>query len=637
MIPKRLILTNTWIIMLAACAFPLRAQWKALGPFGGSVNVIQIDPNHPDSVLAATANASLFLSKNAGESWTPLPFPGEFRATLHAVVIDPSNADTYLVALSSGSSRYAGIFRSRDSGYTWQQLPGMRNRQVWSLALWRGDPRFIAAGTEDGIFLSSDSGESWQPISPPGDPELRPVVSLAFDPADRSIIYAGTPHLPWKTEDGGRHWQPVHDGIETDSDVFSIGVDWKDPGRVLAGACSGVYRSTDGGGLWAKAKSATDRTYVVAQHPTLPGVWFAGSKSGLMKTVNGGASWTKVSNDVAQAIAWDRAHPGRVFLATANAGVLRSDDDGRHWREMNRGLCSRHFLPLVESGGALFSSALGENADGGVWTLPAAASNWVPASGGGAPSKRLTKNSTADDPSDPVYVTDGGKLATSGDGGRTWASIPTPSPVTSVVAASGHLFTSSAADLYRSDDGGRTWNRIDLPGGGGPIRDLTAISATMLAAAAGPHIWISFDGVRWKTASPIPGDPEVLDLAGNAAGLLLAATTAGLAQSRDFGVTWEFAQGSLRGNTVDAVVRHPAREDVYYAAVYGLIYETSDSGASWQPMGSQSLELGPITQLMVVPGDPDRLFAMTDTHGVFELEDPAPGSGSISSASRAKY
>jgi photosystem II stability/assembly factor-like uncharacterized protein len=637
MIPKRFILTNIWIILLAAGGFPLRAQWRALGPFGGSVNVVQIDPNHPDSVLAATANASLFLSKDAGESWTPLPFPGELRATLHAVVIDPLKADTYLVALSSGSPQFAGIFRSRDGGYTWQRVPDMQSRQVWSLAVWRGDPRYIAAGTEDGIFLSADGGDSWQRISPPGDPDLRPVVSLGFDPADRHIIYAGTPHLPWKTEDGGGHWQPVHDGIETDSDVFSIQADWKDPGRILAGACSGVYRSVNGGTLWAKAKNATDRTYVVAQHPTLPGTWFAGSKSGLMKTVNGGAAWTKVASYVAESIVWDRAHPGRVFLATENDGVLRSDDDGRHWREMNRGLCSRHYLPLVEAGGALFSSVLGEKSDRGVWKLPPAATNWVAASGEIRPGNGLPRNTTAGDPAAPVYVADGGRLAASGDGGRTWAFVPAPSPVTAVLAVSGHVFAASAADLYRSGDGGRTWDHVDLPGSSGPVRELIAISASTLAAVAGPRVWISFDGLRWRMAGPIPGDPEVLDLAGNAAGLLLAATTAGLMESHDFGATWEAAQGSFRGNTVDAVVRHPSREDVYYAAVYGLIYESTDGGSSWQPIHSETLGLGPITQLMVVPGEPDRLFAMTDTHGVFELEDPAPGSGSVSSASRAKY
>ena len=637
MIQKRFILTNIWIIMMAACGFPLRAQWKALGPFGGSVNVVQIDPNRPDLVLAGTANASLFLSKNAGESWTPLPFPGEFRATLHALVIDPLSADTFLAALSSGSSRFAGIFRSPDGGYTWQRVPDMQSRQVWSLAVWSGDPHFIAAGTEDGIFLSADSGGSWQRISPPGDPELRPVVSLAFDPADRSIIYAGTPHLPWKTEDGGRHWQPVHDGIETDSDVFSIQVDWKDPGRIVAGACSGVYRSTNGGALWAKAKSATDRTYVVAQHPTLPGLWLAGSKSGLMRTVNGGTSWTKVSSYVAQSIVWDRAHPGRVFMATENDGVLRSDDDGRHWREVNRGLCSRHFLPLVESGGALFSSVLGEKSDRGLWKLPADATNWVAASGEGTASRTASRNATAGDPPAPVYLADGGKLAASVDGGRTWAFVPAPSPVTAVLAVSGRVFAASAADLYRSEDGGRTWTQIDLPGRGEPIRELVSISAGTLAAVGGPHVWISFDGVRWKMAGSIPGDPEVLDLAGNAAGLLLAATTGGLMQSHDFGATWEAAGGTLRGNTVDAVVRHPAREDVYYAAVYGIIYETSDSGSSWQAIGTESLGPGPITQLMVVPGEPDRLFAMTDTHGVFELEDPTRGARAVSSASRAKY
>jgi hypothetical protein len=139
-------------------------------------------------------------------------------------------------------------------------------------------------------------------------------------------------------------------------------------------------------------------------------------------------------------------------------------------------------------------------------------------------------------------------------------------------------------------------------------------------------------------ASPIPGAPEILDVAGSTNGVLLAATTAGLARSENFGESWQFAQGDLRGNTVEAITRHPSSDDVYFAAAYGTIYETSDGGSSWRPVGSESLSLGPIIQLLVVPGQPDRLFAMTDTHGVFELDFSAPGSGGPATAtSRAKF
>lgn len=623
---------------MAACTVPLHAQWKALGPFGGAVNVVRINPAHPDSLLAATANASLFRSDDAGDTWTALPFPGEFAATLHAALIDPVNPNTYLIALSSNSPRYRGVFRSRDRGASWHQLPGMRDSQVWSLAVWQADPHFIAAGTEDGIFLSTDAGDSWRRISSPGIWQLRPVVSLAFDPVNRSIIYAGTPHLPWKTEDGGAHWVPVHQGIETDSDVFSIQVDWNSSGRVFAGACSGTYRSVDGGGRWAKLKDVTDRTFVVAQNPDHPGIWLAGTNGGVMRSANGGASWTRILKYATRAVAWDRVHPGRVFIATDDAGVLRSDDDGLHWREVNRGLCSRHFLPLVESEGTLFSTALGEKTSRSIWRLAALASNWEPVPTAGTPAASKPQASRAATPAPPVYVVDGGRLTTSRDGGLTWDVISTPAPVTAALSISGRVFAAFDNGLYCSEDGGHSWNSITLPGGGEAIRELTALSSTALAAVGSSRIWTSSDGAHWTVASPIPGTPEILDVAGDTNGLLLAATTAGLARSDNFGASWQLAQGELRGNTVEAITRHPAQENVYFAAAFGLIYKTTDGGSSWQPIGTDSLSLGPIIQLLVVPGEPDRLFAMTDSHGVFELDYSSPGGGgTATSASRREF
>ncbi len=631
------LLKNISVIALAAYGFPLAAQWRSLGPFGGAVNVVRIDPNAPDSLLAATANASLFRSTNGGDSWTPLAFPGEFAATLHAAVIDPVNAGTYLIGLSSDSPRYRGIFRSQDSGATWQQAADMRDEQVWSLATWQADPHFLAAGTEDGIFLSTNGGDSWQRISPAGAWTYGPVVSIAFDPTDRQIIYAGTPHLPWKTEDGGAHWQAVHDGIETDSDVFSLQVDWNRAGRIFAGACSGTYRSVDGGTRWAKSKDVTDRTFTVAQHPTRAGIWLAGTNSGVMRTINGGGTWQKILGYTTRSIAWDRAQPGRVFIATDDAGVLRSDDDGAHWHEINRGLCSRHLLPLVQSGGTLYGTVLGEKKANRVWELPAAASDWrlTASAAGTANSASRSGRGTADS---PVYVIDGGRIVASRDGGATWSYLQAPWPVNSVLSISNRLFAASETGFFLSDDEGSTWNRIDLPGGGDPIRELIGLTPTALAAVAGSRMWISLDASTWRLAAAIPGGPEILDVAGGTNGVLLAATTAGLVRSADGGVSWQPAEGDLRNNTVQAIAHHPSRDSVYFAAAFGLIYQSDDSGASWRPIGSEGLHLGPITQLVIVPGEPDRLFAMTDTHGVFELDyPPLQNIGDASAGRRAKF
>src|SRR5207245_4146585 len=47
----------------------------------------------------------------------------------------------------------------------------------------------------------------------------------------------------------------------------------------------------------------------------------------------------------------DPSHPGRIFIAISAAGVFRSDDAGKTWRPMNRGLRSEQIPdPTAEVG-----------------------------------------------------------------------------------------------------------------------------------------------------------------------------------------------------------------------------------------------------------------------------------------------
>src|SRR5262245_40715660 len=114
-------------LLLAVCTPFLRGEIASL-PKG--VNVVQADPHSPGTLLAGTVTAQLFRSRDGAETWSQLPFPGTRRCTLHAMVIDPTKPDVYLVAVSSERPEYAGVFRTVDSGETWYPLRGMEQKQV---------------------------------------------------------------------------------------------------------------------------------------------------------------------------------------------------------------------------------------------------------------------------------------------------------------------------------------------------------------------------------------------------------------------------------------------------------------------------------------------------------------------------
>lgn len=337
------------MIAVRVAALALASPWalhlngQADITLAAPVTVVRADPHHRGTLLAGTATALLYRSRNGADSWIRLPFPAELRSNLHALMIDPVRTDVYLVAVTSEIPRYAGLYRSTDEGATWEQLRDLRQKQAWSLASWTGDSHVIAAGTEDGIFITRDGGDNWTNISARGYARPQPVVTLAFDPAHRNILYAGTPHLAWKTTDDGRTWHALQRGMPEDSDIFSIIVDGKRSTRLFAGACSGIYRSLNGGETWASLEQAVGaqfRTYVVAHAPHSANVLFVGTNGGLLQSPDGGATWRHVSRPTTRSVAFDPVDPSRVFVAT-DEGILRSEDGGGHFAVANQGLYDR--------------------------------------------------------------------------------------------------------------------------------------------------------------------------------------------------------------------------------------------------------------------------------------------------------
>jgi photosystem II stability/assembly factor-like uncharacterized protein len=110
--------------------------------------------------------------------------------------------------------------------------------------------------------------------------------------------YDGTPH-PWEF-----------------ARVWHLEPSLTDPDTVYAGVeDAALFRSIDGGQTWQE----------------LPGLRGHGSASTWQPGAGGMCLHT---------ILLDPRHPGRIFIAISAAGVFRSDDAGKTWRPMNRGLRS---------------------------------------------------------------------------------------------------------------------------------------------------------------------------------------------------------------------------------------------------------------------------------------------------------
>ena len=241
---------------------PSFGQWTALGPDGGGANLLAADDRRPGILLAGTRNALLYKSSDYAATWQPVAFDRALSATLHTLVAHRCNPDAFYAGTSDPDFSKAGVYRIQHKENSWTVRPLLMGEGVMALAVSPMDCRVIAAGTLTGVMVSRDAGETWNRIAPTGDLIAQPIVSLAFGPDSVETLFAGTPKLPWKTVDGGETWKAVHVGINDDSDIFSIVAE---SNRVLIGACSGIYRSADGGVVWQKVlgiPGVSRRTYV---------------------------------------------------------------------------------------------------------------------------------------------------------------------------------------------------------------------------------------------------------------------------------------------------------------------------------------------------------------------------------------
>jgi photosystem II stability/assembly factor-like uncharacterized protein len=605
------------VVMLIA-ALPVAGGWKLAGPFGGSARSIAIDPQNHNTLLVGARDSLIFRSDDAAASWTVLPFPSGTPGVFNSIVIHPRDSGHFYAGLDAGDSTDSGLYESMDGGEHWLALPGLRGQRIEALAMWPGDPRVLAAGTSKGVLLSNDGGENWRRVSEEGNPEMADITALAFDPGHWETIYAGTPHLPWKTADGGATWRSIHAGLIDDSDIFSLRVDPERPDLIFASACSGIYRSENAGGSWTKLPGIPGthrRTHVIAEDPRAADTIFAGTTLGLLKSGNGGRTWRHLTSEQVNWMVFDPVDPGTLYLATEYAGILKSADSGETFRPVNSGFANHSLTQITSDGRRLYASSAYEGRYGGVFVSNDGGFNWaLRANEEALGGQNLNSLAAAPFPENLLFAASDEAVLKSSDGGKTWFRLesqprlraypPARIRIHSLAAVRTNkliLFAGTQSGLFRSGNSGVTWEPMTAAGlNGTPVLSLyTAPRGARLAARTSAGVFISEDaGHVWRPALLPDSSYYLYDLAlpVDADAPLLAATSRGLLQSMDGGVSWNLV------------------------TEYGSVYRSMDGGASWKPFPSDGLENSAVGILWFVPAIPGRILALSAARGALVFD-----------------
>ena len=361
----------------------------------------------------------------------------------------------------------------------------------------------------------------WAPVDGPYGGTT--VWDMEYLP-DGSIL-AATSNGIHRSLDEGRTWSGYSDGLTT-FDVRELML--RADGSILAATYGkGVFRRGISQASWSQF--ALQDIYVTSIEEPEAGILLAGANSFVYRSDDGGASWSARSLDGytvnVQSLA---ANDGYVFAAT-NLGIFRSADRGETWEFSSFGL-QEYDARVIET-----------NAEGHVFA------GMQPGQGGCALYRSRGNGSlwTCIQPqTDPltvpmIKVAPDGTLFAGGfrhlyhtqDEGGTWLSRRAAgSNVTSALfLSSGMLIGTHGQGILRSDDSGITWSESST-GLQSAITTVRAFEDGRIVAGTQGGLFESTDlGATWnRVHQSLPLIQEIMDIAQDVSGRLLAATTAGI-------------------------------------------------------------------------------------------------------------
>lgn len=630
---------------LLADAPAVASGTQSIGPPGGWVTALAVDPRRPATVYAGMGRKGLYRSIDGGERWSLFGFATE---PVGWIGFHPTEPDTLFVSAS-------GLMRSVDGGTTWTEIgpsvtagglafdpedptvmyiaregcilrttvraPTKRDWSPWCGRLpadaairalftvpGRGDALY-ASTDRYGLFESLDRGDSWHSLAPSPEAAQGPgtvVTQAAIVRTDPLTMYfltnAGDPaESVWLTRDGGQHWQPAGAGFPETPTMLVVAP--SDPDVAYAALSAGRFFATlDGGAHWTAAGTDLPSSLapVVAVDPIRPRTAYVGTYgAGVKKTDDGGATWRDASVGIDGSMVttlvvapWP-SPSATLFALIYGGGPLASDDGGRTWRSMMSGLprSSTDLVALAAHPTRVGTVYIGTH--DGLYVSENSGTTWQAESPSAVTGGVVA---VAVDPTSPgalyVGLESGGLLRRKGDG--AWVTLRSPPPPYDgggAICVMTWFARPLFLDPYRpgtiywigamTRDDSRTWNTVPLPMG-----FASAITGDATHIYAG-----GFDG--------------------------------GVYASIDEGTYWLPAGTGLPGKGVPALVIDPRRPATLYTAIDKRVFVSHDRAVHWTTLDVATLDT-PVLSLALHPTRPNALYVGTEGRGVLRVPLTSP-------------
>ena len=662
-------------------------SFRFVGPSrGGRVTAVEGHRSHPHTFYQGATGGGVWKTTNYGMSWENIS-DGYFQSpSIGHIEVADSDPDVIYVGTGSDGIRSniiigKGVYKSTDSGETWDHLGLEDAGQIGSVKAHPNNPDLVYAAAignpfrnsdTRGVYRSSNGGLDWERILFTSDSVG--AVDLEFHPVNPDVIYAGmwrAQRRPWsiisgsseedgiwKTTDGGDTWRRITaglpDGLIGKVD-FSVSADMPDRVYALVEApepIEGLYRSDDAGETWELINDDPRNQLMhrpfyftnITADPTDGDVVYVLNLS-TWKSTDGGRTFSTIPNvhgddhDL-----WINPDDSRIMVHGSDGGGVVTLDGGQTWSPVNNQPTAELYQVDVDDRFPYWLYA-GQQDDSYTVSVP---SRQPSLSAPGGPDAYWRSPGGCETgpavpkPGDPdiVYANCKGRFGVYNQRtgqeqqyyvgavniyGTNPANLPYRFQRVVPIEVSPHdpdLVFHGSQYVHRTTNGGRSWDQISP--------DLTAFRPDRQMVSGGPITRDATGEEHYSTLYVIeasPHDPDVIWTGANDGPVYV---------TFDGGESWENvtppdmpAEGRM--NSID-ISRHDP--DKVYVAGYRLllgdfrpyIYRTEDAGETWTLLTDGTNGIPGDYPARVVREDPDReglLYAGTEFGLFISFDDGA--------------